>query len=458
MKWDVQEMITCLAECQLNEKTAKDIVITGVSTDSRTIKRGNLFIPLIGERFDGHDFVYTAVKNGASVALWQKDKVVPDDLLIPAIKVPNTLTALQQLAKCYREKIDPIVVGITGSNGKTTTKDLTASVLSTKYSVHKTSGNLNNHIGVPLTLLTMPEDTQVAVIEMGMSNPGEIEILSKLAQPDIAVITNIGESHLEYLQTRKNVAKAKLEIIHGLNPKGLLILNGDEDLLRLLLDEKRNIFEIIWVGKESNNQVYPVEINRSEREDTHFIVNDQCSYVLPLLGTHNIINALMAIQVANRLDLTDQEIKIGLADPMMTGMRLEKMIAKNGSIILNDAYNASPTSMEASIHLLATFQEYKKVAVLGDMLELGEHAKAYHEKIGSICANAKLDLLITTGSYGKWIVEGATNSGMKEGMVYYFEELNQIPTFILQQSNADTIVLIKGSRGVHLEKVVKELI
>jgi len=440
----------------LHQRVAMELEVTRINTDSRNVSKGDLFVPLIGTHFDGHSFVQTAADKGASLSLWQKNKAIPEQLAIPIIIVPDTLLALQQLAKCYREKINPIVIGITGSNGKTTTKDLISSVLATTYHVHKTKGNLNNHIGVPLTLLSMPEDTQIAVIEMGMSHLGEIETLSKIARPDIAVITNIGESHLEFLKTRENIAKAKLEIVHGLKQDGWVILNGDEPLLRSALQSNSHSFQTVWVGLKDKNDLFPVEWFPKETEGSHFITNDHLMYDLPLLGTHNVLNALLAIQVGKVLKVPYHRIQSGLGHPELTGMRLEKTRGKNGSFILNDAYNASPTSMEASLKLLSTFDQYKKIAVLGDMLELGEHAEAYHEKIGAMCADLGIDLLLTTGRWGKKMAEGAKKNGM--GMVYYMETLDQMSSFLLQQTDEHSIILIKGSRGVHLEQVVKQLV
>lgn len=443
-----------------NNSIANDIItISGVSTDSRNITNGDLFVPLIGERFDGHVYINIVQNNGAVAALWQKDRAIPDGVTIPLIMVDDTLEALQELAQNYREKINPIVIGVTGSNGKTTTKDLISSIIGTEYRVHKTKGNLNNHIGLPLTLLAMPEDTEVVVVEMGMSNLGEIKVLSAIAQPDVAVITNIGESHIEFLKSRENIAKAKLEIIEGLKENGRLVLLGDEPLLRNSVELKNKANNIIWVGKNEDNDLYLKEINMDENNNTQFIDSEGESYKLPLMGTHNVINSMIAIQVGKLLNISKENLRKGLLNLQITGMRLERMTAKNGALILNDVYNASPTSMKASLELLASFNGYvKKMAIIGDMLELGDMSKHYHEEIGKLCAQLGIDLLITTGVNGKLMAIQAINEGMNGENVYNINGIENIARFTFQLSDSNTVILIKASRGVHLETVVEMLI
>lgn len=442
-----------------NSITKDNIAISGVSTDSRNITDGDLFVPLIGERFDGHSYINLAQNSGAVAALWQKDRDIPDGLTIPLIKVDDTLKALQELAHNYRKKINPIVIGVTGSNGKTTTKDLISSIISTEYRVHKTKGNLNNHIGLPLTLLSMPDNTEVVVVEMGMSNLGEIKVLSTIAQPDIAIITNIGESHIEFLKSRENIAKAKLEIIDGLKEGGTLVLLGDEPLLRNSEELKNKADNIIWVGKNEDNHLYPNEIQMDENNFTHFIDNEGKSYTVPLIGAHNVINSMISIQVGKLLNISEDNLHKGLLDLQITGMRLERMTAKNGALILNDVYNASPTSMRASLELLASFKGYaKKMAIIGDMLELGDMANVYHEEIGKLCAQLGIDLLFTTGEYGELMANKAINEGMSNENVYNISEIENIAKYTFELVDSDTVILVKASRGVHLEKVVEMLI
>lgn len=458
MRLALEEIINCI-DGKLYQDFNENIEITGISTDTRSIKKSDLFIPLKGYKFDGHSFIKGAEKSGAIAALWHKSMPIPQNINIPLIIVSDTLLSLQKLAKYYREKINPKIVGVTGSNGKTTTKDLISAILSSEFNVHKTKGNLNNHIGVPLTLLSMSETTEVAVIEMGMSDLGEIEVLSQIAQPDIVVITNIGESHLEYLKNRENIAKAKLEILTGLKENGWAIFNGDEPLIRKQLSEINRPFKLHWVGMNKRNDVYPLAINFQDMDQTNFVDNEHNEYFMPLLGSHNVHNALIAIEVGKVLGVPYNQIEIGLSNLQLTGMRLEKIKANNGSMILNDAYNASPSSMKANLQLLSSFERYnQKIAVLGDMLELGEAEEEYHRKIGQFCAELGIDQLITTGKLGKWIADGAKIYGMKEKNVYHIDNIDEIPKLILQHSGPDTVILVKGSRGIKLEKVVEKLV
>lgn len=456
MKLNIQEIAKNINGKLINPK--ENITINGVSTDSRNIVRGNLFIPLIGEHFDGHSFVMQATEAGALATLWQENVPLDSSHNIPIIMVSDTLIALQNLASWYRQIINPIVIGVTGSNGKTTTKDLITAILTTKYKVHKTKGNLNNHIGVPLTLLRMPEETEVAVIEMGMSNIGEIERLSLIAKPDIAVLTNIGESHLEFLKTRENITKAKLEILKGLKEDGVAILPGDEPLIRLIFSKSEQNRSIIWVGETDKNDVYPIKIEMVNTEGIRFIDSHNDQYYIPLLGVHNVSNALMAIQIGKKLSVSIQDIQKGLNNIELTGMRLEKVNGKKGYLILNDAYNASPTSMKASLQLLASLGEFKqRVAILGDMLELGEYAETFHEEIGKKCAEINLDYLIVTGKMGKSLVKAAKENGIKENKVKYFDDINLIPKFIFENVSTEAVILVKGSRGIKLERIVNQI-
>ncbi len=457
MKLTINEVVKAV-KGQLLDGNEADVIL-GISTDSRSIGEEEMFVPLIGDKFNGHDYIKMVREKGAKVAFWQANQPIPSGLNVSLIVVDDTLVALQDLALYYRRKINPLVVGVTGSNGKTTTKDLLASILKTKYKIHKTKGNLNNHIGVPLTILSMAEDVEVAIIEMGMSNLGEIEVLSKIAQPDIALITNIGESHLEFLRTRENIAKAKLEILSGMNAGGWAILLGDETLLKNGIERLSNRPNIIWVGKGIENDYYSTEVTTTETGQILFHDNMGESYQISLLGIHNVVNTLMAIRVGQLLKLSINDIKSGLSDIELTGMRMEKMVAKSGAVILNDAYNASPTSMKASLELLGELEEYtKKIVVLGDMLELGEMTEYYHREIGGICANLVMDKLIATGNLGKWIADGALEAGMDNSKIFYTENKDDIIKCLRDIADPNTVILIKGSRGVRLEKVVNELL
>jgi UDP-N-acetylmuramoyl-tripeptide--D-alanyl-D-alanine ligase len=432
-----------------------DISIEGVCIDTRKIARGNLFIPFKGEKADGHQYVEQALKEGAAAALWQKDVPNPPKGM-PILIVDNTLIALQELSRSYRNDLDLKVVGITGSNGKTTTKDMTANLLSLKYKVQKTEGNFNNHIGLPLTILGLDDDTEIAVLEMGMSSRGEIEFLTKLARPNVAMITNIGESHLLDLGSRDGIAEAKLEIISGLQENGLLIYHGDEPLLaNRLKDFKGNVKTF---GKDEKNDLYPIEPSQSEQGSTFKIKGVSEPFSLPILGTHNVLNALCAMLTANYFGIPFENMNEGFAGLKLTNMRMELVTGKNGEKIINDAYNASPTSMNAAIELVSNLLGFKKkILVLGDMLELGPEEEEFHLKMGQSLAPEKVDLLFTYGTLGKRIAEGALKA-LPQERVFSFSEKPLLIEELKKHTDNKTLILVKASRGMRLEEVVTSLL
>ncbi|MFS0820823.1 UDP-N-acetylmuramoyl-tripeptide--D-alanyl-D-alanine ligase [Bacillus sp. 1P02SD] len=430
----------------------QNVVIEGVSIDTRTIAPGNLYIPIIGETFNGHQFVNAAIENGAAAVLWGSDQPNPPQQ-IPVIFVEDTLVALQTLAKSYRDELTMQVVGITGSNGKTTTKDMVTAVLSTSMRVQKTEGNLNNQIGLPLTILRLKEDTEVAVLEMGMSAFGEIEFLTRLARPDVAVITNIGESHMMELGSREGIAKAKLEIVEGLSKKGLLIYHGDEPLLK----ERVKSMDIVTrtFGESQQNDLYPLEI-KQENEGTYFSINEQekKEFYVPVLGKHNVNNAMAAIAVARHFGLSWDKIESGLKQIKITNMRLELIEGINGTKLINDAYNASPLSMKAAISLVHDLQTTgKKIVVLGDMLELGDNEIEYHEEVGRFIQRDKVDYVFTYGRLGEHIASGAKEQ-FPQDRVFAYQDKGQLIEALRKQLSEGDIVLVKGSRGMKLEEVI----
>ncbi|EKN71037.1 UDP-N-acetylmuramoyl-tripeptide--D-alanyl-D-alanine ligase [Neobacillus bataviensis LMG 21833] len=433
-----------------------DVMITGVTIDSRKIKAGNLFIPFKGEHADGHKYVVESIRNGAAAALWQKDVPnAPADL--PIIIVDDCLVALQELARKYRQELPVKVVGITGSNGKTTTKDMTAGLLSTQYNVQKTEGNYNNHIGLPLTVLGLNEDTDIAVLEMGMSGRGEIEFLTKLACPDAVIITNIGESHLLDLGSREGIAEAKLEILQGLRDGGLAVLHGDEPLLMERIHRYKGNVNVQTFGRNETNDLYPTEITQMEQGNSFKINVADVVFKLPVLGTHNILNALASMLIAHYFSIPFEKMNAGLAGIKLTNMRMELVEGEHGEKIINDAYNASPTSMMAAIELVSNLQGYKrKILVLGDMLELGPQEEQYHLQIGSGLQADKIDYLFTFGVLGGEIARGARKT-LGEQKVFAFtdkmELIEKLKTFV----DTDTLILVKASRGMRLEEVVSAL-
>ncbi|PAD66865.1 UDP-N-acetylmuramoyl-tripeptide--D-alanyl-D-alanine ligase [Bacillus sp. 7586-K] len=429
-----------------------NLEIFGVTTDSRAVIKGNLFFPLVGEKFNGHEFVASALENGASAIVWQESEGNPPKD-VPVIFVKDTLRALQQLAEAYLNEVRPKIVGITGSNGKTTTKDMVAALLETTYKVHKTKGNFNNHIGLPLTVLNMEEETEIAILEMGMSGKGEIELLSNIAKPDVAIITNIGESHLMDLGSREGIADAKLEIVKGLKEDGVLIYHGDEPLLEERVQAL--LIKTITFGEHSQNDFVATNMKQAIN-GTSFQVNN-VEYTIPVLGKHNVLNALAAYAVAKHFKVQEDAMIQGFSQLKVTGMRLELIETEQGVSVINDAYNASPSSMKAAINLLVDLDGFnQKIVVLGDMLELGEAEKEYHYQIGASIDSSKIDYVITYGSLGKEIARGAAEK-FSPDVIHHFDDKNELIKQLKSYLQPKDIVLVKASRGMRLEEVVNAI-
>lgn len=447
---ELSEMIACTYN-----GSGASTTICGVSTDSRTIEAGQLYVPLVGEKFDGHAFATQALERGAAAVLWQADRgVVP--VGVPVLVVTDTLVALQELAAAYRKQSDVKVIGITGSNGKTTTKDMVAAIASQKYVVHKTGGNFNNHIGLPLTILSMPKNCQVLVLEMGMSGFGEIEQLSKIGQPDAAIITIIGESHLEQLGSRAGIAQAKMEIAAGLAPGGLFVVPGDEPLIESIVaaGQLGTKYDIVRFGDRAGLDIHLTGV-MTQADATSFGVNvTKEMFSVPMAGEHNARNALAAIAVGYWLDIPVSAIKLGLRNMVPTGMRMEITKLASGLTVVNDAYNASPTSMRAALQWFGTLGGYRrKIAVLGDMLELGPDSDQLHSAIGAELTPAIADAIITYGPQASHLADAA-RPHFPDGNVVAFDDLEALATLLLTFTNNQDIVLLKGSRGMKLEQLI----
>jgi UDP-N-acetylmuramoyl-tripeptide--D-alanyl-D-alanine ligase len=437
-------------------QTFEHVSINGVCIDTRKLEKGNLFIPFIGQHTDGHQYVEKAIEQGASAALWQSNVPNPP-VHLPLLIVEDTLEAIQQLAKSYLSQLEVKVIGITGSNGKTTTKDMVANLLSLKYKVQKTEGNYNNHIGLPITILQLKEDTEIAVLEMGMSARGEIEFLSNLANPDAVIITNIGESHLLDLGSREGIAEAKLEIIKGLKRNGYIVYLGDEPLLHDQLKHYQGDATIHTFGRASKNTLYPTQITTSDT-GSYFKVNGHDEeYFLPVLGTHNIMNALSAMLMANHFHIPFPSLQDGFKKLKLTNMRMELVEGGNGEKIINDAYNASPTSMKAAIDLVSQLPGYEqKIVVLGDMLELGPQEEEFHYEIGKSLSPEKIHYVFTYGPLANHIANGAKEV-LPADHVFTFSDKTSLISQLKRCTNDRTLVLVKASRGMKLEEVVSGL-
>lgn len=424
-----------------------------VGTDSRARQKQGLFIPLKGASFDAHEFAEQAIANGAIALFWQRNRPVPDVVVEKAavFLVEDTLSAMQHLAACYRNLVNPLVIGITGSNGKTTTKDLVASVFRQERRTHFTKGNLNNHIGVPLTILSMPPETETLIVEMGMNHFGEIEQLSNIAQPDYAVITNIGESHIEFLGSRAGIAKAKMEIISGLKDGGSLVIDADEPLLEPANDQAQTLS--CGFGEESDIHIQYVKVGL---DGTAFELADGATFNIPLYGRHHAKNAAYAIALAEKEGISRTSVQKGFDDLAMTGMRFEWLKGKHHAHVINDAYNASPTSMKAAIEVVKEIEGFRdKVLVLGDIFELGEQADALHR---SVAENIEppITVLFTLGEKAA-LISDETAKRCNDLEVKHFASQSELIQALEMYMHDESLILFKASRGMKFENMIEKV-
>lgn len=433
-----------------------DVEVMGVCIDSRRVVKGNLYIPIKGDRFNGHEFVAQAIENGAVATLWNRNEPNPPES-ITSILVEDTTIALQVLAAVYRRQLHTKIVGITGSNGKTSTKDILAAMLSARFVTQKTLGNFNNEIGVPLTLLSLSDHCEAAVIEMGMEAFHEIDFLTKLVKPDVAIISNVGTAHLENLGSIENIARAKLEIVHGLHPRGLFIYNGDQIVLQNAVkkEEVKGSIRIKTFGEQKKNDVYLEEIKQTTNGLQFKISNDDHLYEMNMLGRHQAINAIGAIIAAKELGLTSEDIQRGLHHIEKTGMRNE-LLQLQQCKILNDSYKSNPQSTIAALDTLESFDAPYKIAVLADMLDLGDDTNLIHYELGKKMAEYHLDEILTYGELGRYITQGA-NASIKKAYIRHFEDKHELLEYLYPYLKKDCMILIKGSRGMHMDEIVDGL-
>lgn len=430
-------------------------LVTGVSINSKTLKPGDLFIPFRGENVNGHRFVQDAFQKGAAASLWLKDEPNPPED-VPLLFVESGEKALQQMAAAYRTELKATFIGITGSNGKTSTKDLVAGILSPYFQVKKTEGNFNNELGLPLTILSLDEDTEFAVLEMGMSSFGEIEFLSNLAKPKYAVITNIGEAHMQDLGSREGIAKAKFEIIAGLQEQGQLFFDGDEPLLSPFVESVPFINSKSF-GVNKGNDLRIAEVKFTEQGSsfrTEGILTEEMS--IPILGEHQVKNTLAALLIAKEVGLTAEQMRIALKQIVLTDMRMQVVEATNGAIFINDAYNAAPTSMRAAISFVekSTIKSDKWL-VLGDMLELGENEKQYHEEMSNSISSEVFTGVCLFGPRMEWLYKKLKEQFNESQLVWMENDYEQIISFLGEKISDESIVLVKGSRGMKLENIIE---
>ncbi len=423
-----------------------------ISTDTRKIEEGNLFFALKGENFNGNNYAVSAVLKGASVVIVDEINFKNEELNGKGtiVKVKDTRIALGDLAAYYRTKLGIKVVSITGSTGKTSTKDLIAAFLSGKYRVFKTQGNFNNEIGLPLMIFELSKDYDIAVLEMGTSNFGEIHRLASIAKPDIAAITNVGVAHIEYLKTRENILKEKMSISDFFENKNDLVINCENDMLNTVKESEK--YNLQKTGYDESYDLYARNVKLTcDTTSFEAVTKDNKShnFTLNMVGEHNVLNALLGIKIGLDLGLTFEEMEKGLENFKATSMRLE-FIKNDNFTIINDSYNANPDSMKAALNVLKNYSGKRKIAILGTMGELGSHAEDAHREVGSF-ANDRADVLLTTGDFKECYKEG-----FGSGTFVYDTKEDLIAGLKAMMKDGDTL-LVKASRSAKFEEIIKEL-
>ena len=436
-----------------NRPDMADVTISGVSFDTREAMEGKLFIPLKGAHHDGHEFLHEAVKCGAACVISERETFVD------AIIVKDAAQALKDLAEYYRSLFDVKIIGITGSNGKTSAKDMIASVLSEKYKVVKTIGNFNNEIGLPTTIFNIDETTEVAVLEMGMNNLGEISRLSKIAKPNYAIITNIGVAHIENLGSQENIFKAKSEILDHLSPDGKVYLNGDDDFLLRYRDRK----DFIFFGRSLRNAYKPLEEENTDLYSSNYSIvlknGEKLDIYVPSPGRHMVMNSLVAVALGEELGLDAAQIAEGIRRFKSSGMRMNVIETTGGMRVIDDCYNASPDSVKAALEVL-TKAEGNTVAILGDMYELGENTSEMHFDVGVEAARLCISTIICVGESSEATYEGAysqyrTNASNSE--IIYFNSKQDCIDHLPRIVRPGDTILVKASRGMKFEEIVSWL-
>lgn len=439
---------------KLSSNVSFDTVITQVEFDTRKVSEGTLFVPLKGNR-DGHDFISNAFEQGATLTLSDRD--LEGDF--PYILVEDTQKALQDLAKYYLIQVNPKVAAITGSNGKTTTKDMTAAVLGSFYQTYKTQGNYNNEIGLPYTILNMPKETEALVLEMGMDRKGDIELLSSIGRPNVAAITMIGESHIEYLGSRQGIAEAKMEIVSGLKEKGTLIVPSEEELITPLLANVTQ--KVLRFGLNDSADV-SAKILEEGREKTTFTtpLYPDVIFSIPVLGQYNVGNALIAILIGTELGVPVERIQEGLADFDLTKNRTEWLETAKGMSLLSDVYNANPTAMTLVLDSFSKIETTgRKLVVLGDMLELGEGSRGMHESVSAHLSPEIIDEVYLYGQEMSYLYEVLKETYATDKCHWFSKEDKKALMDSLGEKVTPTdTVFLKGSNGMGLKEIVDYLL
>jgi len=428
----------------------EDFEISEIVTDSRKAGANMLFVPIVGDNNDGHDFIGSAFENGAHTVITHRDIPAQPDKNI--IRVHDTRIAFGDIARYYKEKYNLPTVAITGSVGKTTTKDMISAVLAMKYNTLKTQGNFNNDIGLPITIFRLEKKHEAAVLEIGMSHMGEIRYLASIAKPDVAVITNIGMSHIENLGSQEKIYYSKLQICDFMDKDQILVVNGDDEYLRRYFDKCR----VVRCGIENKDcDLVAENIQNLGIEGTKFTVKidgEEHEVYVKIPGVHNVYNALIAIAVGRHYNVPMKDIIDGIREFLLTSMRME-ITEENGVTVINDCYNASPDSMRAALSVLRDMKAKRKIAVLGDVLEMGTFAEKALYEVG--LAIEDMDMLITVGSNSRFIARGASFAGIKN--TNSFKTNEEAIACLKDYMKKGDAVLVKASRGMHFEQIVDAL-
>lgn len=430
--------------------------VNDVVIDSRKANKDNAFVAIVGENLDGHNFINLAINQGCRTIIKNKNNNVDiENKEVNVIEVDNTQIAFGDIARFYKEKFEIPYIAVTGSVGKTTTRDMIHSTISSKYNALKNVGNLNNHFGVPLTLFNLNRDHECAVIEMGMSNFKEIEYLVNMVNPQIGVISNIGYSHVENLGDRNGVFKAKMEITTNFNENSLLIVNGDDDCLKTLKNQKL-VYKLKTFGFEKDNDIYCEDYDMTDDSITFTAVinGDKEKFFIPVVGKHNIYNAMSAILVGLNLNMTIEEIKDGLKAFECTKNRLD-IIKKDNITIIDSVYNASIDSMNAALNILGRYKS-RRVAILGDMFEMGEFSEFAHRQVGKTAVE-NIDILVAIGKDSEYIVKELQENNFNSKNLYHFDNKEDAIEDLDSIIKDGDVILVKASRGMHLEKIVEHL-
>ena len=437
-------------------KEQEEILIKGAVLDSRLVEEDYLFFATKGEKVDGHSFIGQVAEKKAACVVCEK---APEDVEIPYILVEDSFVALKKIAAFYRENLSIPIVGITGSVGKTSTKEMIASVLGTRYNVLKTEGNFNNEVGLPLTILRIRDEHKVAVVEMGINHFGEMHRLSEIAKPDICVITNIGQCHLEYLGSREGILKAKSEIFDFMNPEGYVCINGDDDMLSTIQEVYGH--KPVSYGLTMKNDVYVINVESKGilgSKATVYLNDETFDVDIPLPGEHMVMNALAATCVGDLLGLRPEEIAEGIANVKPVGGRSNLIVLKD-KMILDDCYNANPVSMKAAIDLLG-LANTRKVAILGDMFELGEGQETMHSEIGTYAVETGVDVLVCVGELSSNMFQAATlakEASKKDIQIYHMKDTKEVTEKIETLLEKGDTILVKASHSMGFSEVVKML-